>query len=52
MLGVGYERLPHQPEDDLLQPSTSAPDLGPADRSAAFLLYYHEYRSMLVGISS
>lgn len=34
MLGVGYERPPHEPEDDLLQPSSSSPDLGPVDRSA------------------
>ena len=38
MLGVGYERPPHNPEDDILQPSTSSPDLAPADRSAASAL--------------
>lgn len=37
MLGVGYERPPHEPGDDILQPSTSSPDLGPADRSAVFV---------------
>ena len=35
MLEVGYERPSgpsHDPEDDILQPSSSAPDLAPADR--------------------
>ena len=37
MLGVGYEKPPHEPEDDLLQPSSSSPDLGPVDRSAVYV---------------
>lgn len=34
MLDVGYDRpAPSQhPEDDILQPSTSEPNFGPADR--------------------
>lgn len=37
MLEVGYERPsapPHEPEDDILQPSTSTSDPAPADRLA------------------